>query len=122
MARLSAWKDDAAIAEIAARATSVAETSESIAREVLQLQASGWVPPKKSLAVTFHVGDQVKITVKYRKKYLQLYSAHMLDHLTVTRLLPTGEIAVSGGRLSPFLLAKSHIERRSKGRDANVAK
>lgn len=71
-----------------------------------------WSPPKKSSSISFEESEEVKISPKYREKYLEVYGPKIVDDLVVSKVLPTGEIAVRHGRATPFIVAKSHIERR----------
>ena len=76
------------------------------------LQRSGWTPPKKRSVVVFEEGESVQIADKHRKKYLSVYGKDIVDDLVVSKILDSGELAVKHGRAMPFIVAKSHIERR----------
>ena len=73
------------------------------------LARTQWSPPKKSASITFEEDDEVQISPKYREKYLEVYAPDIIDNLVVSRVLPSGEIAVRHGRATPFIVAKSHI-------------
>jgi hypothetical protein len=76
------------------------------------LTAIEWSPPKKSSSISFEESEEVKISPKHRDKYLEVYGANIIDDLVVSKILPTGEVAVRHGRATPFIVAKSHLERR----------
>jgi hypothetical protein len=71
-----------------------------------------WFPPKKSASIVFSEDDEVQISPKYRDKYLEVYGTKIVDALVVSKILPTGEIAVRHGRATPFIVAKSHLQLR----------
>jgi hypothetical protein len=78
-----------------------------------------WTPPSKPTTVNFDEGDEVTIAGKYSDRYLQIYPVSVLKALVVTKVLPGGGIAVKHGDRSPFIVAKSHLEkRRSEGHKA----
>jgi hypothetical protein len=79
---------------------------------IQKLYDSRWVPAKKPSTVVFSEGDDVRINEKYREKYLQVYSAAIVDNLVIAKCLPSGEIAVKHGSQPPFIVVKSHLERR----------
>lgn len=78
------------------------------------LAKSGFVPPKNKVVVAFEVGDAVKISAKYIDKYRAVYSVPGLKSLVVTKILPTGELAVGSEKagVGPILIAKSRLEKR----------
>ena len=77
-----------------------------------RLEKSGFVPARRSSVVTFESDDQVKISDKYKTKYLEVYPASVLDGLVVSKVLPTGEIAVKHAKTA-FIVPKSHLGRRA---------
>lgn len=93
-------------------------TKEAVARlktastHMAKLREAGWAPPRKSLAVVFEKGDEIRISAKYRETYLKVYSKNVIEELTVAKVLDTGQIAVRHGRRTPFMAPKSHIEHR----------
>lgn len=112
--RMSAWEhstDTDLIAGLAQARNAVASLNASMAH-VTKLFEARWTPPKKSTTVTYTEGEEVRIAEKYREKYLQLYPITTIDHLVVAKCLQTGEIAVRHGSQSPFIVAKSHIEKK----------
>lgn len=120
VARMQAWEhstDEDLIAALAHARNGVANFTESL-KYIAKLFEKNWTPPKKSTTVTFSEGEEVRINDKYREKYLQIYPATHIDSLIVAKCLPSGEIAVRHGSQSPFIVAKSHIEKR---RTKNVA-
>jgi hypothetical protein len=80
-----------------------------------KLEKSGFVPPKKSGALVYQVGQHVAIAPKARSKYMAVFKQAMkddpkfLDDLVVDNLLPTGEVVVRRGRQLPFMTPKSHL-------------
>ena len=88
----------------------VVEASKALHR----LEELGFVPARRSSAVVFDVGGEVKISDKYRGKYLEVYSAVVVDKLVVSKVLTSGEIAVTSGKTT-FVVPKSHLARRGAG-------
>lgn len=76
-----------------------------------------WSPPKKSGSIVFSEHEEVQISPKYRGKYLEVYGPEILDDLVVSKILPSGEVAVRHGRKTPFIVAKSHIVLRRAPED-----
>lgn len=112
--RMQAWEhstDQNLIAGLAQARNAVAGLDAALAHTT-KLFEEKWTPPKKSTVVTYAEGEDVRITEKYQKKYLQIYPLTTIDNLVVAKCLPTGEIAVRHGGQSPFIVAKSHIEKR----------
>jgi hypothetical protein len=87
---------------------------DSTMREVVKLEKKGWAPPKKSWVVVFVEGDEVEISDKHRTKYLEVYGKDVIADLIVSKVLPSGELAVRHGQRTPFIVAKSHLARRSE--------
>lgn len=71
-----------------------------------------WSPSPKSASISFSERDLVQISPKYRDKYLEVYGQEVIDDLVVSKVLPSGEVAVRHGRSTPFIVAKSHIVPR----------
>ena len=90
---------------------SLMATAEATSRMNI-LANTDWCPPKKSSSISFSEQEEVQISPKYRDKYLEVYGPQIVDDLVVSKVLPSGEIAVRHGRATPFIVAKSHIERR----------
>jgi hypothetical protein len=112
--RMQAWEhstDPDLIGGLAQARNAVAGLDASI-NHVTRLFSAKWTPPKKSTVVTYAEGEDVRIVEKYKEKYLQIYPPATIDNLVVAKCLPTGEIAVRHGGQSPFIVAKSHIEKR----------
>lgn len=116
--RMSAWEHSAhpdlvRALDDARHAASLLDASSS---RVARLREEQWTPPKKSTVVVYSEGDEVRITEKYREKYLQIYPTHVIDNLVVNKCLDTGEIAVRSQIATPserpFIVAKSHLEKR----------
>jgi len=80
-------------------------------RRLVSLEKHGFVPPKRSSIVVFGVDDQVRVADKHRGKYLEVYPRGVLDRLVVSKILPSGEIAVKNGKVT-FIAPKSHLARR----------
>lgn len=79
---------------------------------IVRLRDAQWAPPKKSTIVVYAEGDEVRVAEKYRDKYLEIYPVRVIDNLVVTKCLVSGEIAVSARDVHPFLVAKSHLEKK----------
>ena len=80
-----------------------------------RLEKSGFVPPKKSGALVYQIGQHVAIAPKARPKYREVFKQALkddpkfLDDLVVDNLLPTGEVVVRKGKQLPFMTPKSHL-------------
>ena len=119
--RMSAWEhstDPSLVAALAHARNAATSLSEALAH-VNKLFEADWVPPKKLTTLNFTEGEDVKISDKYREKYLQIYATAIVDNLVVAKCLPTGEIAVRHGSQSPFIVAKSHIEKKRPAKAAS---
>lgn len=121
--RLSAWEysgEPSVLAAIKLGKKICAEASEAIMK-VESLVVRAWIPPKRSLAVTYEPGEAVRVAKKYREKYLEVYKANLLDSLRVVSMLTSGEVAVRAPGSTVILVAKSHIERRKENREQRTA-
>lgn len=120
--RMSAWEhstDPSLVAALAHARNATSSLVEAL-KNVDKLFEAEWVPPKKLTVMNFTEGEDVKISDKYREKYLNLYTPTVIDNLVVAKCLPTGEIAVRHGAQSPFMVAKSHIEKKRPAREASA--
>lgn len=112
-ARLLSWGegDEELSAAVRWLSECLAANMEATSRITI-LHEKGWSPPKKSSSISFEESDEVQIAPKYRDKYLEVYGSDYLDDLVVSKVLPSGEIAVRHGRATPFIVAKSHLQSR----------
>lgn len=115
--RMTTWKHSSDLNLL----TALSLTDEALSclstahKHMVELYESNWAPPRKSLAIVFAEGEGVKISAKYRDKYLKVYTQSAIEDLIVAKILDTGEVAVRHGANSPFLVPKSHIDRRREG-------
>jgi hypothetical protein len=113
--RLRSWeyakegKVDEAAAKLGAAQVAITGELEGNLSELMD-----WTPPKKSMAISFEVGDEVLIRNRHMDKYAEIYEKKVLANLTVTKVLSSGEIAVRFGDKPPFIVSKSHIEKRAE--------
>lgn len=115
--KLRGWQasDDQRVERALAIASEVAERNVALGEQVGILEESGFVPPRRWRAYQPEVGHRVRILDKHRDRYRLLLERQleedpkMLDDLLVTRVLPSGEVAVQRGRRTPFLARKSHL-------------
>lgn len=91
--------------------TDADEATEEAYQRVKILDDKGWKPPRRSNALFYEEGDNVKVSSKHRGKYLEVYGKKVVDDLIVSKLLETGELAVSHGPTT-FIVSKSHVEKR----------
>ena len=116
--RMGQWSPDESDA---VRALGQARNAESALIDahdaVLRLCARGWLPPRRTGSISFVEGEEVRIAEKHQPKYLQIYTMNIIDNLHVAKLLPTGEIAVRYVGTTPFIVPKSHLERRHRPLD-----
>jgi hypothetical protein len=120
--RMSAWEhstDPSLVAALAHARNAAASLTEAL-KNVDKLFDADWVPPRKATTANFTEGEEVKIADKYRAKYLSIYAPGVVDNLVVAKCLPTGEIAVRHGSQSPFITAKSHIEKKRPAKGASA--
>ena len=79
------------------------------------LEKAGFVPPRRSSALKYSVGQHVAISPKYQRKYTLVFAKvlrgdrKLLSDLVVSNILPSGEVVVQRGKRSPFVVAKSHL-------------
>jgi hypothetical protein len=126
-ARLQSWgavlrepeEDTERIDMVLAHVASAAAATSSADGRLAALEKDGFAPPRRSSAVMFRVGERVRVVDKHREKYLEIYDARSLDRLAVTKVLPSGEVAVASGK-SAFIVPKSHIARRDLGSGRKV--
>jgi hypothetical protein len=81
------------------------------------LARNDWSPQRKSSSVSFEESEEVKISPKFRDRYLDVYGPKIVDDLVVSKVLPSGKIAVRHGRATPFIVAKSHLMLRRAEED-----
>lgn len=84
------------------------------------LEQSGFVPPARPKAAEYETGEKVRVKDEFRPKYESAYRAQlssdpdMLDELSVSDKLPTGELVVRRTpRSIPIIMRKSHVSRCS---------
>ena len=80
-----------------------------------------WKPPQRPAYAVYEEGEEVRITDRQHQKYLQLYSHAVVENLVVAKVLPSGEVAVRHSKDAPFLVPKSHIEKRQPSSSKNGA-
>lgn len=84
-----------------------------------RLKESDWQPPRKQTNVAYEIGDDVEIAEKHQGKYLHVYKIEVIKDLRVTKVLPTGEIAVEhshGKDTAKFIVPKTHLCRRGSSK------
>jgi len=121
--RLDSWKNgvasDKRLLEAEKIVSEIVEASSRLDAVMGKLEKSKFVPPKRSNALSFEIGQHVAIGPKYRGKYGLVFATvlnedpHLLDDLVVQNILPSGEVVVQRKRRTPFLVAKSHLMERS---------
>ena len=111
--RLTTWErsGDQRITALLGSIRGVGDLIAASIAAALKMEDEGWSPPKKSLVITFEPGTEVMVSDRYRDKWAQVYPAKVLDNLTVVNMVEAGVIVRSGSN-SPFLISKSHIEKR----------
>jgi len=112
--RMSSWGKHSQLDQAMSLLREAAELGAATYVKLRSLEAAGFVPQPVSASISFEVGDEVKISPKHREKYLAVYGPGVVDDLVVTQVLETGGIAVRHGRATPFITAKSHLERRRR--------
>ena len=116
-ARLISWggMDDDRVSQIDARMGGIRVLAAEADRIMVRMERSGFVPPKKSGALVYQIGQPVMISPKARMKYKSVFKQalkadpRLLDELVVDQLLPTGEVVVRRGKQLPFMTPKSHL-------------
>jgi hypothetical protein len=116
-ARIASWGDveDERVAQVRSRMEGILVLASEADRIMERLEVSGFVPPKKSGALVYQIGQHVMISPKARPKYREVFKQalrddpRLLDDLVVDNLLPTGEVVVRRGKQLPFMTAKSHL-------------
>lgn len=115
--RLSTWLSDGdtALVKAVEHTAELMQAITDLKADVVVLEETGFVPPKRSAAVSYFDGQLVAIAPKHRHKYGQAFERELkedpdfLDSLTVLKIIETGEITVRRGRHTPFIVRKSHI-------------
>lgn len=115
--RIASWGevDDERVLQVRSRMGGILVLASEADKIMEKLEKSGFVPPKKSGALVYQVGQHVAIAPKARSKYRVVFKQAMkddpkfLDDLVVDNLLPTGEVVVRRGRQLPFMTPKSHL-------------
>ena len=121
-ARMDAWGevDDERVSQIDARMGGIRVLAAEADRIMERMEKSGFVPPKKSGALVYQIGQPVMISPKAKAKYRTVFKQalkadpRMLDELVVDQLLPTGEVVVRRGKQLPFMTPKSHLLPRDQ--------
>lgn len=116
--RLSSWVSDAedtTLALAVKHTDAIMKEISSLEAQVKVLKEAGFVPPKRSSAVTFYEGQSVAVATKHRQKYAQAFERVLqddpdyLDGLVVVKIIESGEITVRRGQRTPFIVRKSHL-------------
>ena len=115
--RMASWGkvDDDRVSQIDSRMGGIRVLASEADRIMERMERSGFVPPKKSGALVYQIGQHVMISPKARPKYMEVFKQalredpRLLDDLVVDNLLPTGEVVVRRGWQLPFMLPKSHL-------------
>lgn len=115
--RLISWQSSTDPDLVAALGTAkeVAKLVGKLDACVGRLEVSGFVPPKRSSAITFEEGQTVAVLTKHRLKYETAFEKvlkedpDMLDGLSIVKVMKTGEIVVQRGQRTPFIVRKSHL-------------
>ena len=116
-ARMASWgeMDDDRVSQIDSRMGGIRVLAAEADRIMVRMEGSGFVPPKKSGALVYQIGQPVMISPKARMKYKSVFKQalkadpRLLDELVVDQLLPTGEVVVRRGKQLPFMTPKSHL-------------
>ena len=115
--RIMSWGEvnDELVAQVMNRMSGIQVLASEADRIMEKMERSGFVPPKKSGALVYQIGQHVMISPKARPKYMEVFKQALrddpsfLDDLVVDNLLPTGEVVVRRGRQLPFMVPKSHL-------------
>ena len=115
--RIMSWGevDDERVAQVLNRMSGIQVLVSEADKILEKLERSGFVPPKKSGALVYQIGQPVMISPKARMKYKSVFKQalkadpRLLDELVVDQLLPTGEVVVRRGKQLPFMTPKSHL-------------
>ena len=116
-ARIASWGEveDERAAQVRSRMGGILALASEADKIMERMERSGFVPPKKSGALVYQIGQHVMISPKARLKYKAVFKQALkddpkfLDDLVVDNLLPTGEVVVRRGRQLPFMAPKSHL-------------
>ena len=116
-ARIVSWGEveDERAAQVRSRMGGILVLASEADKIMERMERSGFVPPKKSGALVYQIGQHVMISPKARLKYKAVFKQALkddpkfLDDLVVDNLLPTGEVVVRRGRQLPFMTPKSHL-------------
>jgi hypothetical protein len=113
--RMSTWEhaNEPRLTAALIKARSAIGNLTGAVEDMQKLFDDGWKPPQRPAYTVYAEGDEVKIIDRQQDKYLQLYSHTVVDNLVVAKVLPSGEVAVRHGKEAPFLVPKSHIEKRA---------
>jgi hypothetical protein len=117
LSRLRGWQtgSDDDVGRLLDLAEQVAELGAEMDVQLAKLEESGFVPPRRSQARVFELGQHVRVEEAARPRYRLLYERQlrddpeMLDDLVVDKVLPSGEVAVRRGRRAPIAARKSHL-------------
>ena len=117
IARIASWGkvDDDQVSQVVGRMGGIQVLACEADKLLERLEGEGFVPPKKSGALVYQIGQHVRISPESRSKYKVAFKQVLrddpkfLDDLVVDNILPTGEVVVRRGRQSPFMAPKSHL-------------
>jgi hypothetical protein len=118
--RLTSWKadEDKQLENAMIKTKKIMDLLEELRAEVEELVDIDFVPPKRSSAVIFEEGDPVSVSEKHRARYEEAFQKviaedeNFLDELVVVRVMESGEITVTKGKRTPFIVRKSHLVQR----------
>lgn len=120
--RLTSWKldEDEQLENAMVKTKKIMDLLEELRAEVEELVDIDFVPPKRSSAVFFEEGDPVSVSEKHRSRYEEAFQKviaedeNFLDELVVVRVMESGEITVTKGKRTPFIVRKSHLVQRAE--------
>lgn len=118
LARMESWHNGKSNQKLEAAKVTVhevlAKTTE-LDRILGLLEKSNYIPPKRSSALKYEIGQHVAVGPKHVAKYRLAFAEvlkkdpNMLKDLVVSNILVSGEVVVRRGECTPFLVAKSHL-------------
>ena len=117
--RLKSWEvqstDNQLIGVAVTEAAEVLQCMLTLEETLVELEKSGYSPPRKSFTASTEEGDVVSVLTEHKEKYKDIMDAGQMDRMTVLKKHPGkgGGLVVESTEGSRMRVASSHVVKLS---------